>query len=176
MAKKHEKIVEAPPSVRKIAAQPFLRMGFLVHDVSRMRRTLFDQAVRKLDITRAQWWALANISRHETEGMIQSDLARELDVGKVTVGGLIDRLELSGHVERHADPHDRRLRRVFITDKGYGVIEQMQAIGRDLNSVIMKGVPFDQIQAAEEVLHQMKINLRNALNFAGTDADLGDED
>ena len=83
---------------RRIAAQPFLRIGFLVHDVSRMRRTLFDQSVKPLGITRAQWWALANLSRHETEGMIQSDLARLLEVGKVTVGGLIDRLEGSGHV------------------------------------------------------------------------------
>jgi MarR family transcriptional regulator, transcriptional regulator for hemolysin len=155
----------AQPTGRKVAPQPYLRLGFLVHDVSRMRRTLFDQAVKKLDITRAQWWALANLSRHESEGMIQSDLARELDVGKVTVGGLIDRLELSGHVERRADPSDRRLRRVFITPRGYDVIEQMQSIGRDLNGVIMKGVHFDQIHVAEDVLHQMKENLRDALSL-----------
>ena len=168
--------VEAAKPTRRIAPQPFLRMGFLVHDVSRMRRTLFDQAVKQLGITRAQWWALANLSRREPEGTIQSDLARELDVGKVTIGGLIDRLELSGHVERRSDPHDRRLRRVFITSQGYDVIEQMQTIGRNLNAVIMKGIAFDQIGVAEDVLHQMKDNLRAALNFAdqGEPHDLAD--
>jgi DNA-binding MarR family transcriptional regulator len=156
---------------RKVAAAPYLRIGFLVHDVSRMRRTLFDQAVKPLGITRAQWWALANLSRHEPEGMIQSDLARVLDVGKVTIGGLIDRLESSGLVERRQDELDRRLRRIFITQRGYDVIDQMSEIGRQLNTEIMKGIPFDQIHVAEEVMHLMKENLRTALGNKGLDLD-----
>ena len=150
-------------SMRRVAPQPYLKNGFLVHDVSRMRRTLFDQRVKHLGITRAQWSALSALSRHETEGTIQSDLARELEVGKVTIGGLIDRLETSGMVERRTDALDRRIRRVFITQKGFDVIEQMQSIGRELNTLIMKNITLDQIHLAEEVLHEMKVNLRDAL-------------
>ena len=150
-------------SIRRVAPQPYLKIGFLVHDVSRMRRTLFDQRVKDLGITRAQWSALSALSRHETEGTIQSDLARELEVGKVTIGGLIDRLETSGIVERRTDAKDRRIRRVFITQKGYDVIEQMQLIGRELNTLIMKDITLDKIHLAEEVLHEMKVNLRDAL-------------
>jgi len=134
-------------------------MGFLVHDVSRMRRTLFDQAVKNLGITRAQWWALANLSR-EGEGITQSQLAQALDVGKVTIGGLLDRLETAAYIVRKADRDDRRLKRVFITERGYGIMDEMAAIGRQLNSVVMKGVSIDQIHLAEEVLHQMRQNLR----------------
>jgi MarR family transcriptional regulator, transcriptional regulator for hemolysin len=152
-----------PARTRKVAPQPYLRIGFLVHDVSRMRRTLFDQRLKDLNITRAQWSALASLSRHESEGVIQADLARELEVGKVTIGGLIDRLESSGIVERRGDPADRRTRRVYITDKGFDIIEQMQSIGRELNAVIMKGLTLDQIHSAEDVLHAMKVNLREAL-------------
>lgn len=154
----------APARPRQIAAQPYLRIGFLVHDVSRMRRTLFDQRLKDLEITRAQWSALAALSRRPDGGVIQADLARELEVGKVTIGGLIDRLEASGIVERRGDPSDRRTRRVYITDKGYDIIEQMQSIGRELNTVIMKGLTFEQIHAAEDVLHAMKVNLRDALS------------
>lgn len=150
-------------NIRRVAPQPYLKIGFLVHDVSRMRRTLFDQRVKELGITRAQWSALSALSRHETEGSIQSDLARELEVGKVTIGGLIDRLETSGIVERRTDSEDRRIRRVFITQKGYDVIEQMQSIGRELNISIMKNITLDQVHLAEEVLHEMKVNLREAL-------------
>jgi MarR family transcriptional regulator, transcriptional regulator for hemolysin len=150
-------------SIRQVAPKPYLKINFLVRDVARMYRTLFDQKVKELGITRAQWSALAALSRHEFEGTIQSDLARELEVGKVTIGGLIDRLEASEIVERRTDAEDRRIRRVFITQKGYDVIEQMQSIGRDLNSVIMKNIALDQIHLAEEVLHEMKVNLRDAL-------------
>lgn len=52
------------------------KFGFLIHDVSRMRRTFFDASLRPAGITRAQWWALGNISRHADEGMIQTELAR----------------------------------------------------------------------------------------------------
>ena len=150
-------------TVRKVVPQPYLRIGFLVHDVSRMRRTLFDQGVKDLGITRAQWSALSALSRHEVEGTNQSDLARKLEVGKVTIGGLIDRLENSGIVERRPDKHDRRARRVFITQRGFDVIEQTQSIGRDLNKIIMKNISPDRIRTAEEVLHDMKVNLRGAL-------------
>ena len=41
-----------------------------------------------------------------------------MDVGKVTLGGLIDRLEAGGIVARQADPQDRRAKRVVITPRG----------------------------------------------------------
>ncbi len=151
------------PPRRRIAPTPHLRIGFLVHDVSRLRRTLFDQQIKPLGVTRAQWWALANLSRTLPEGMIQSDLARLLDVGKVTVGGLIDRLEASGQVERRPDPKDRRIKRIYITDKGYDVIDKMTSIGRELNAIILKGIPIDQIYLAEEVMARMKSNMREHL-------------
>jgi len=153
----------APKAPRRSAVQPSFRIGFLVHDVSRMRRTLFDQIVRPLGLTRAQWWALANLSRHETEGMIQSDLARLMKVGKVTVGGLIDRLEASGQVERRPDGADRRLKRLFITDRGYEVIARMGALRDELNAVILKGVPREQVRITEAVMQTMKDNMRHAL-------------
>jgi MarR family transcriptional regulator for hemolysin len=160
---------------RRAAAESYLRIGFLVHDVSRMRRTLFDQAVKPLGITRAQWWVLANLSRQEPAGMIQSDLARLLDVGKVSVGALIDRLEASGHVQRRADPVDRRIKRVFITDRGYEVIDKMRSVGRDLTRLILKGIPLDEVHVAEEVLHRMKDNLREQLGPARSQVSLDEE-
>ena len=94
-------VAEKPKKPIQIGPNEF-RIGFHVHDVSRMRRTLFDHEMKPLGITRSQWWALAQLSRSEGhdggEGMLQTDLARILEVGKVTIGGLVDRLEASGFV------------------------------------------------------------------------------
>jgi MarR family transcriptional regulator for hemolysin len=155
--------ITPPTRAKRATAEIYIRIGFLVHDVSRMRRTLFDKAVKPLGITRAQWWALANLSRQKTEGMIQSDLARLLDVGKVTIGGLIDRLEASGHVERRPDPVDRRIKRIFITNSGYELIEEMKSVARELNASILKDIPHEDVHIAEEVMHRMKNNLRAEL-------------
>lgn len=149
----------------RVKAHQF-RIGFLVHDVSRMRRTLFDQAMKPLGVTRAQWWVLANLSRNDDVGMIQTDLARIMDLGKVTLGGLIDRLEATELVERRADPSDRRVKRIFITPRGYKVLEDMQSVGKTLNTQIFDGLNDADVRAAEDVLHRMKENLRAALNGA----------
>ena len=61
-----------------------LRLGFLVHDVSRLRRRVVDRALKPLGVTRSQWWVLAFLSR--SDGMSQVALADELDLGKVALG------------------------------------------------------------------------------------------
>ena len=147
------------------------RIGFLVHDVSRMRRTLFDQAMKPLGITRSQWWVLSQLSRYTREGMLQTELARHLDVGKVTVGGLIDRLEAAGYVRRQPDAADRRAKRITITDEGRAVLRQMVAVGHGLNQVILAGLTPDQIEATEQALSLMKDNIRAGMTERD-DADL----
>ncbi len=146
------------------------RLGFLVHDVSRMRRTLFDQAMKPLGITRSQWWVLSQLSRHPRSGLLQTELARDLDVGKVSVGGLIDRLESGGYVVRQADKSDRRAKRVQVTDKGREVLKEMVKVGRDLNLIILEGVSKAEIETTEIALIKMKENIRRAIG------DLGDSE
>ncbi len=147
------------------------RIGFLIHDVSRMRRTLYDQAVRPLGITRSQWWVLATLSRRQ-EGLTQTALAELVEVGKVTLGGLIDRLESGGHVERRSVDHDRRAKQVIITERGQRTLESMREIGRRLNGQILKNLTRAQVLETGEVLHTMKDNLREAL----ADTPVGEDD
>jgi MarR family transcriptional regulator for hemolysin len=138
--------------------RPF-RLGFLIHDVSRLRRTVVDKALRPLGVTRSQWWVLANLSRHNGGGMMQTELSKVMDVGKVTLGGLIDRLEASGYVERQPEPGDRRAKRVVMTPKGIKLLGRIQKIGTVVNAEIMTGISPNDILRAERVLHKMKQRL-----------------
>src|SRR2546429_4247595 len=100
------------PAASKYSTDWELRLGFRIHDVSRLRRSAFDRCLKPLNVTRSQWWVLAYLSRED--GMTQSQLAEELDLGKVAVGGLIDRLEKSGLVRPDADASDRPVNPVFL--------------------------------------------------------------
>jgi DNA-binding MarR family transcriptional regulator len=139
------------------------RVGFLIHDVSRMRRTLFDQAMKPLGITRSQWWVLSQLSRHPKAGLLQTELARDLDVGKVSVGGLIDRLEAGGYVVRQPDKTDRRAKRIQMTDKGREVLRHMVKVGHELNQLILAGLSDKDVAATENALRVMKDNIRAAI-------------
>jgi len=139
------------------------RFGYLLHDVSRTRRTLIDHWMKPLGITRAQWSLLSALSRGGNDGMMQVDLARLLEVGKVTIGGLVDRLESSGHVERRADPQDRRAKRVYITDQGWKMIRSMISVAEKMNKKVMAGVSDKDLATVERVLLLIKNNIRDAL-------------
>jgi DNA-binding MarR family transcriptional regulator len=134
-----------------------LRLGFLIHDVSRLRRSAFDRCLKPLNVTRSQWWVLAYLSRED--GMTQSQLAEELDLGKVAVGGLIDRLEKAGLLRRDADASDRRVNRVFLEPKSKQLIARMRKVSHSLNAQILAGLEDENLEIAATTLDAMKRNL-----------------
>jgi MarR family transcriptional regulator for hemolysin len=135
------------------------RLGFLVHDVSRLRRTVVDKALSPSGVTRSQWWVLVNLSRQDGEGMMQTELARLLDIGKVALGGLIDRLEANGYVVRRADPVDRRAKRIELTESGAALMADIQAQASLLNREMLSGISAEEIAITEDILHRMKARL-----------------
>ena len=141
-----------------------LRLGFLIHDVSRLRRSAFDRCLKPLSVTRSQWWVLAYLSRED--GMTQSQLAEELDLGKVAVGGLIDRLEKSGLVRRDADPSDRRVNRVFLEPKSKQLIAKMRKVSHKMNGHILAGLNDAELERSATTLDAMKRNLLGYLQPA----------
>jgi MarR family transcriptional regulator for hemolysin len=154
-----------------------LRLGFLIHDVSRLRRTVVDKALRPMGVTRSQWWVLANLSRHNGDGMMQTELAKVMDVGKVTLGGLIDRLEATGLLKRVADPSDRRAKRVVMTPRGTKLLADIQGIGAQVNAQIMNGISRSDIARTETVLYKMKQQLISMDAVpGGTNSNAGEDD
>jgi MarR family transcriptional regulator, transcriptional regulator for hemolysin len=139
------------------------RFGYVVHDVSRMRRIVMDQAVAPLGLTRSQWSILATLSRSSSKGMMQAEIARQMDVGKVTIGGLVRRLETAGLIERGSDDADKRLKRVYITAKGYEVIRRMIVLADELYNDILEGITETDREIAEETLVKVRSNLKRMI-------------
>ncbi len=138
-----------------------LRFGFLVHDISRLRRIVVDRALKPLGITRAQWWVLAFLSRRD--GMTQTALAGDLDLTKVAIGGLIDRLETGGFVERRTDERDARARRVYLTRAGQKLVLTIRENVDNVETEILALVTEIELDQAGSVLVRIKEQLINML-------------
>lgn len=134
-----------------------IRLGFYIHDTSRLRRVIYNAALKPAGVTRSQAWVLAYLSRKD--GMAQSDLAGQLDLGKVALGGLVDRLEAAGLVERRADAHDRRMKRIFLTAVGRKVVNKMRSISGPTNAEILAGIAPEDVRATARTLRAIKDNL-----------------
>jgi DNA-binding MarR family transcriptional regulator len=146
-----------------------LRFGFLIHDVSRLRRIVVDRALKPLGVTRSQWWVLAFLSRHD--GMTQTSLASDLDLTKVAIGGLLDRMENSGYVERRADPNDGRARRVFLTEAGKQLVSTIRKNVEAVELGILAKIPEKDLDQAAETLVALKARLLDMVETDDTDDD-----
>jgi DNA-binding MarR family transcriptional regulator len=141
-----------------------LRLGFLVHDVSRLRRRVVDRALKPLGVTRSQWWVLAFLSR--SDGMSQVALADELDLGKVALGQLIDRLAKTGFVTRQPDEEDRRVKRIHLTKRSHALIAQIRDNVSVTEKEILEKIDAADLKATVRALRGMKDNLLTIIGHA----------
>ena len=89
-------------------------IGYVLSDVARLMRTVFDRRVRDIGLTRAQWLVLTRLYRRP--GASQTELAVMLEIDRASAGRMLDRMQKNGWVERHADSEDRRINRLYLTD------------------------------------------------------------
>lgn len=94
--------------------------------MSRLWRVVLDRALKPIGVTRSQYSVIAFLARRD--GMTQTALAADLELTKVAVGGLLERMEAVGLVERRPDESDARVRRVYLTRKGRRSIKKIRDV------------------------------------------------
>lgn len=129
----------------------------VLHDVARLCRTRADQLARAHGMTRAQWVILLRLQNQP--GLSQNELAALIEVEPITVGRLIDRLEVRGLVERRNDPSDRRVRRLHLTNAAEPLLDEIGEHLGALGDVIRHNISPKAIDAMMDCLVQMKANL-----------------
>jgi MarR family transcriptional regulator, transcriptional regulator for hemolysin len=136
---------------------PNQSIGFLIYDVSRLLRRNFHQRVQSLGLTQAQWRAITHIAHGE--GCNQISLAEILEVKPITLSRLIDRLQASGWVERRTDPDDRRVMRLYLTEKARPLQEKMQELALQTRRQALADLSEEEYGQLFGILKKMKANL-----------------
>lgn len=132
-------------------------IGTLLAQVSRLLRRSFDERARGIGVTRPQWQVLGLLMLHA--GSNQGALAEMLEVEPITLGRMIDRLQEAQLVERRADPADRRVWRIFLTEKGEGLLDQLRPFGRETIAVALEGVSEADRDILTATLARVRTNL-----------------
>lgn len=131
--------------------------GFLLNDVARLMRTVYDRRIRELGLTRAQWWVLTHLFR--SDGITQTELAEVLEIEKATLGRLLDRLQAKGWVRRTHDARDRRIWRVRLTKEVEPALRTMRAIAAELRRDALAGLSAAERERFVDSLLAIKANL-----------------
>lgn len=148
--------------------------GWLVTDVARVMRTVFDRRVKALGLTRPQWLALVRLNRRP--GASQSELADMMEIEKAPAGKIVDRMEEKGWVERRPDPLDRRINRIHLTSLGERVFAAIQPISESTVDDALEGLSQAERERVTELLARVKDRLLEMAERDDVPAfDIGDE-
>ena len=131
--------------------------GFVLNDVARLLRTIFDRRVKSLGLTRSQWWVLQHVFRNH--GATQSELAEVLEIEKATLGRLLDRLVDKGWLRRESDAGDRRAKRIYLTEEIEPAMKAMRAAAAELRREAFVGLSADERERLIDCLLEVKGNL-----------------
>jgi DNA-binding MarR family transcriptional regulator len=123
--------------------------------------------MQPLGITGTQWWLLTYVSLRP--GLSQARLAEELNLGKVALGGLIDRMTKNNLIERRPSTDDKRINHIFLSAEGVKLTEQIRLLSSGVQDNALKGIDSDDLDVALSVLSRMKDNLEEVTGTSKAD-------
>jgi MarR family transcriptional regulator, temperature-dependent positive regulator of motility len=98
-----------------------------------------------VELTAVQYAALFVL--RDNEGIDQATLAGLIAYDRVTIGGVISRLESRGYLERKNSTEDRRARILRLTRQGRAVLTKLAPAVHQAQEVMLKGL--DKAERAE---------------------------
>jgi MarR family transcriptional regulator, organic hydroperoxide resistance regulator len=120
---KEERIVEAPNRSVQTARDTGPLLAPLGFAFWRMKGAF----EREMGVSAGTWFTLALLARED--GMSQGELSQRFDVDPSRVTRLSKRLEREGLIRRERDRRDNRVIRMYLTEKGRGLIEDLSDRG-----------------------------------------------
>lgn len=143
-----------------------LQPGHLIRRLHQIAVGIFLQEGGELNVTPVQYAALQVVCNQP--GIDQRTLARAIALDASTTGGVVDRLEARGWMERRQSPEDRRARQLFLTPAGLqGLTETVPPMLRAQEQILAPLTPRQRTEFMR--LLQVLVTQNNDLSRAPSD-------
>ena len=140
--------------------------GYAIRRLHQISVGIFLQEAGELGVTPVQYAALQVVGNQP--GIDQRTLARGIALDTSTTGGVIDRLEARGWLERRLSPQDRRARLLYLTPAGeQGLADTLPAMLRAQEQILAPLTPRQRTEFMR--LLQVLVTQNNALSRAPSD-------
>lgn len=93
---------------------------FRLNALSRKISRMYNNRCLEYGVTAAQSFVIFDVMDHP--GTSVKDIATRIQLDSPAITGLIDRLVKEDLVERKEDPEDRRSLKIYLTEKGQGLV------------------------------------------------------
>ncbi|AXW87754.1 transcriptional regulator SlyA [Lonsdalea britannica] len=135
-----------------------LPLGSDLARLVRVWRALIDQRLKPLDLTQTHWVTLHNI--HELPpGQSQIQLAKAIGIEQPSLVRTLDQLEDKGLITRHICTHDRRAKRILLTEMADPIIVAVNDVIQQTRSEILDGITPEEVDKLTVIISRLEKNI-----------------
>lgn len=140
-------------------------IGFIINRIGRSLINVIDHELRrKFNITFGQWKVLIIIANSH-QGLTQKDIADKLVLEGPTLIPILDKLEKDGFVVRKTDTKDRRINRIYLTQRADGFLNDTIECVTQIKKVCLNDLSENEISITKNTLEKMWYNLQGSFNL-----------
>ncbi|MGQ9631515.1 MAG: MarR family winged helix-turn-helix transcriptional regulator [bacterium] len=132
-------------------------IDYLLAQVCRLHHARAHVLLERLGLYRGQPPVLHAL--WEKEGRTHSELAERLNIQPATVTKMIKRMERAGFLVSRQDPEDQRVYRVYLTEKGRAIQEDVRQIMGRLEEEAFAGFNLEERVLLRRFFIQIRDNL-----------------
>ncbi|MED4689907.1 MarR family winged helix-turn-helix transcriptional regulator [Peribacillus frigoritolerans] len=115
------------------------------------------------DLTKGQYLYLVRIC--ENPGIIQEKLAEMIKVDRTTAARAIKKLEINGFIEKKEDKHNKKIKKLFPTEKGKNVYPFIKRENDYSNIVALEGFSEREVETISDFLQRVRKNVEKDWEF-----------
>ena len=112
---------------------------------------------KEFDLTKGQYLYLVRIC--ENPGIIQEKLAEMIKVDRTTAARAIKKLESNGFIEKKDDKNNKKIKKLYPTEKGKNVYPFIKAENDYSNLVALEGFAETEVEMIFNLLQRVRKNV-----------------
>ncbi|WP_018883145.1 MarR family winged helix-turn-helix transcriptional regulator [Paenibacillus massiliensis] len=112
---------------------------------------------KEFELTKGQYLYLVRIC--ENPGTIQEKVAEMLKVDRTTAARAIAKLELQGFIEKREDDRNKKIKKLYPTEKGTSLYPVLRREGEYSNRTALAGLSEEETQTIYRLLKQVRHNV-----------------
>ena len=130
--------------------------GKYISMLYRHGRCYMDTAMSKFEIGSGQYTFLFYL--YKDNGASQDEISKALDIDKATTARAITKLEDKGFITRETDESDRRVNRIYLTEKSIEIKEEMINFSKQWSEIILEGISETEKENLRSLLYKISEN------------------
>lgn len=118
---------------------------------------------KEIELARGQYLYVVRIYEHP--GIISEQLANLIKVDRSTVARAVKKLEDHGFIKREGDPDNKKIKHLYVTDKGAAIYSFIIRENEHSNAVGLRDFSPIEVQQLHDYLVRVRQNIDGDWNF-----------